>query len=102
MKKKPAHIIILHMRTKNLLRDVECDGLKLVILGHFCNLTPLKTQKFKILEKMKKISSCVPEIKIKSFDVWLLRYGMRHNFFFLNLAIFCLFTLLMIQKIKIL
>ena len=82
MKKKPAHIIILHMRTKNHLRDVECDGLKLVILGHFRNLTPLKPQKFKILEKMKKISSCVPEIKIKSFDVWLLRYGMRHNFFF--------------------
>ena len=52
--------------------DIECDRLKLVIMGHFfCPFTsPLKTQKIKILKKWKnllEISSfyrCVPKTTI--------------------------------------
>ena len=48
-RKTPGDIIIMHLFTKNLddmiysSLDVECDGLKLVIMGHFLPLhtTPI-------------------------------------------------------------
>ena len=45
-KETPGYIIILHLCTKNLddmiysSWDVECDRLKLVIMGHFLPFTP--------------------------------------------------------------
>ena len=61
-KKTPGDIIILHLCTKDLddiiysSWDIECDRLKLVILGHFFSFYPplVKTQKIKILKKWKK------------------------------------------------
>ena len=58
-RKKPGDIIILHLCTRNLddmtysSSDIECDRLKLVIMGIFCPLTPprLKTQTIRILKK---------------------------------------------------
>ena len=61
-KKKPPEYIILHLCTKNLNDmiynswDIEHDRLKLVILGHFLLFYQKRTQKMKILKKMKKIS----------------------------------------------
>ena len=63
-KEKPGNI--LHLSTKNLNDmiysswDIECDGLKLIILGQFLPFYPpppppsLKTQKKRNFEKMKK------------------------------------------------
>ena len=70
-----------------------------VILGHFCPLTLLTTQKIKILKKWK--SSCrhyhFTHVyhKWKSYDVWFFTYGAQQTEF-------CPFTPLTTQKIKIL
>ena len=56
-KKKPRNIILLHMCTINQdhvmydFWDIKSKGEFLVILGNFCPLTLLKTQKIKILKK---------------------------------------------------
>ena len=45
-KRTPGNIIILHLNTKNIndmiyiFRDIECERLKLVILGHFLPFNP--------------------------------------------------------------
>ena len=76
LKKTPGNVIILHLCTKNpddmiySSWDVEHDGLKLVILGHLLHFYPLKTQKFRMSEKWRRlleISSfytCAPKITI--------------------------------------
>ena len=57
VKKKPRNIILLHMCTINQdhmmydFWDIKSKGEFLVILGNFCPLTLLKTQKIKILKK---------------------------------------------------
>ena len=62
-KNKEKHGNILHLSTKNLNDmiysswDIECDGLKLIILGQFLPFYPppsLKTQKKRNFEKMEK------------------------------------------------
>ena len=59
-RKTPGDIIILHLCTENLddmiysFWEIECDRLKLVIMGHYLSFPPLlKTQKIRILKKMK-------------------------------------------------
>ena len=60
--KNPGNIIILHLCTKNIVDmvynswDIECDGLKLVILGHVLLFYPPKTLKNQNFEKMKKFT----------------------------------------------
>ena len=85
--------------------DIECDRLKLVIMGHFLPFYPLKTQKIKILKKWKKLReissfyTCVPKTTIiwgTVPEIW----SERNNFLFW--AIFCTFTSQTTQKIKIL
>ena len=56
--KKTPRDIILYLCTKNLNDmiysswDIECDRLKLVVMGHSLPFySPLKTQKMKILKK---------------------------------------------------
>ena len=97
LKKTPADIIILQLCTKSLEDmiysswDIECDRLKLVIMGHFfCPFTsPLKTQKIKILKKWKnllEISSfyrCVPKttiIWVTVPEIWSDTDGIFCNF----------------------
>ena len=58
-RKITGSIIVLHLPTKNLddmiysSWDIECDRLKLVIMGHFLPffITPLTTQKIKFFKK---------------------------------------------------
>ena len=84
--------------------DIEHDRLKLVILGHFLLFYQKRTQKIKILKKMKKNFwryhhySCVPKITIIWFTV--LRYRLRWTYFFVILGHFFLFPPLMIPKNK--
>ena len=62
---------------------LECDRLKLVIMGHFCPLSPLKPQKIRILKKWKKLLDIIILhmcIKNQSYKVWFLKYGVRRNF----------------------
>ena len=60
LKKKTTGDIILHLCTKNLddmiysSRDIECDRLKLVIMGHFLPFYPLNNPENLNVEKMKK------------------------------------------------
>ena len=55
-RKTPGDLIILHLSTKNLdmiysSRDIECDRLKFVIIGHFLPFCPLITKTIKNLKK---------------------------------------------------
>ena len=88
------------------LRDGVPQTEFVVILGHFCTLTPLTTWRSKI-EKNEKNAWEYHHFtliyhKWRSYDVWLLRYGAQQIFFLSFWVIFCPFTLLTTQKIKIL
>ena len=121
LKKKKAtrDITILYMCTINYNHmvyvswDLEHDGLNFL---SFCHFTSLTTQKIKILRKMKKknnnnnnnnqISSfykSVPKTMIICFMLyWFWDVACDGcNFYFWFLAIFCHFTPLRTQKIKI-
>ena len=86
---------------------MECDRLKLVVLGHFFSFSLLKTKKKKIkkIKKMKK--NCwryhhfghVYQTS-QSYDIWLLRYRVRQTYFFVILGLFLFFHPLLIPKIK--
>ena len=74
--KTSGDIIILHLCTRNLddmiytSWDIECDRLKLVIMGHFSFTPPaLELPKIRILKKWKKMIEisfyiCVPKTTI--------------------------------------
>ena len=91
------------------LRDGVPQTEFVVILGHFCPLTPLTTWKKQNLKKWKKclgISSFytyIPQMKIIWCMVTEIRCTTDFFFFFFSFwVIFCPFTLLTTQKIKIL
>ena len=63
----------------------------------FCPFTPLIIQKIKIWKKWKKQNkryyhSAHEYDKLRSYDVWFLRYGVRQTKFFLILDHFCPFV----------
>ena len=70
--------------------EIQSVRLKLIIMGHFLPFhLPLKIQKNKIWKKWKKLLeisyfTCVP--KPQSYEVQLLRYGMRQADFFVILG----------------
>ena len=83
-KKTPTYII-LYLCTKNhddmiySSWDIECDRLKLVIMGHFLDFHPLKNPKNQNFEKTKKMHeipslyTCIPKnnnhIRYGSWDM---------------------------------
>ena len=77
--------------------DIECDRLKLVIMGLFLPFFPLKPPKNQNFEKVKKIAGDIiilhKFIKNHGHEVRFLRYGVRQADFF---------ALLLNWKIKIL
>ena len=121
-KKTPQGIIILHLCTKNLDNmiysswDIECDRLKLLIMGHSLLFytththththtsleNPEKSEFWKNKNKFLEILSfysCIPKIII-IWGSWAMECD-RQNFLSFW-AIFCPFTPIIIQKIKIL
>ena len=111
LRKTPGDIIILYLCTNNLHDmiysswDIECDRLKLVIVGHSLPFTlyplPLKTQKNENFEKIKKIKKKKQKKncwryhhftqayqKPQSYEVQFLRYGVRLTEFFVFLGHF--------------
>ena len=86
--------------------DIECDRLKLVIMGHFLPLhPPLKTKKITILKKWKElleISSIYISVpKPQLYEAWFLRYRVRQTEFFAILDHFFALLPHYWQKIKI-
>ena len=86
--------------------DIECDRLKLVIMGHFLPFysPTLKTQKIIILKKWKKlleISSFYTSIP-KTTIIWGTVPEIRSENFLSFWSNFCHFTPLTTRKIKIL
>ena len=88
--------------------DIECDRLKLVILGHFCPFTlspPKKTnkqtknKKVKILKKWKQTAedTIILHICTKNYNHLIRR---DWQIFLVILVHFCPFTPLTTQKIK--
>ena len=83
------HIVPSHNHMKYSSWDTELNRIFFVILGNFLLFyplpTPLTTQKTKILKKWKKhleVSSfwtCAT--KTRSYDVCILRYGVRQTIF---------------------
>ena len=107
MKKTHGDIVILHMCIINDNHmmdgswDIEHDRQTLLLFWTiFSPFTPLTTQKIKILKKWKKLLELlilyknVPKIMVICYTI--------PNSYFLFWAIFCPFTDLMTQKIKIL
>ena len=85
LRKTPGNIIILNMCTKKLddiyrSWDIEHDGLKLVIFGHFLPFYPPKNQKNQNLDKLKKLPeissfyTCVPKIMIMMYTPFRLLF----------------------------
>ena len=92
--------------------DIECNRLKLVFIGHFLPFyPPPKIPKNQNFENMKKKEKCwryhhFTQVyqKLQSYEVQLLRHGVRQKefFFFLSFwAIFYHFNLSTTEKIKI-
>ena len=96
----------------NVRRQCQMNTLKrqrvefFVVLGHFCPLTFLTTQKIKILKKKKNTwryyHFTLVYHKWWSYDVWFLRYQAWQTNFLSFRTMFCPFTPLTTQKIKIL
>ena len=90
-------MIILHLCTKNLddmiksFEDMECDALKLVILGHFLHFYPPKSSKNQNFEKMRYHHFTHVYQKSQSYDVQFLRYGVRQTELFVILGLFLSF-----------
>ena len=89
--------------------DIECDRLKLVIMGHFLHFypPPIKKPKNQNLKKMKKVArdiiilhKCTKNHNYMRCSSWDTEWD-RQNFL-LFWAIFCHFTPLITRKIKIL
>ena len=112
--KTPGDIIILQLCTKNRddmiysSWDIECDRMKMVILGHFFPFTLLpKNLKNQNFEKVKNTSGDIIILRMCTKNHNHMRYGSwdtewdRQNFLSLW-AILCLFTLQSTWKIKIL
>ena len=75
----------------------------------FCTFTPLKAQKIKIFEKMKKMPGNIIILQMctKHYDQimyisWYMACDRRNCYYFSFGAIFCPFTPLTAQKVKIL
>ena len=116
MKTTPGNIIILHMCTINEDHmmygswDMECDRQNcVVILGHFWPFYLIDNPENQNFEKIKKKNTrryhnfTQVYHKWQSYNVWFLRYEAWQTEFFLSFwAIFCPFTPLTTQKIKIL
>ena len=113
MEKTPGEIIILHKCTKNhdyipyCSWDMACNRWCncFFILGYFLPFYPWKIKQHK-KSKLKKIKNHL-EIspfyqKSWSYAILFRRYGIWQINYFSFWAIFCLFTLLTAQKIKIL
>ena len=114
-KKVPGDIIILHMCAKNYDQmmygfwDMVCDRCNCYFSfwDIFCLFTPQTTQKIKILKKLKKSPRDIIILKICTKNYDQMMYGswdMMHDGcnYFSVWAIFCPFTPLTTQKIKIL
>ena len=90
-------MIILHLCTKNLddmiksFEDMECDALKLVILGHFSHFYLPKSSKNQNFEKMRYHHFTHVYQKSQSYDVQFLRYGVRQTELFVILGLFLSF-----------
>ena len=115
MKKTPRDIIILYMCTKNydqimygssnMVRD-RCNYF--FILGHFLSFYPSNSPKNQNFEKLKKalgtiiiLHMCTKNYDQMMYSSWDMVRD-RCNCYFSFLAIFCPFTPLTAQKIKIL
>ena len=99
-KEKQLKISLFYTCTKNLDMiysswDIECDRLKLVILGHFLPFySPKNPKKVEILKKWKntwRYHFALVYDKWPSYDVWFLRYGMRWTDFFCHFGPFFAF-----------
>ena len=114
MKKRPGDII-LHKCTKNYDQiiygswDMVHDRCNCYFSfwATFCTFTPLKPKKSKFLKKQKKMSgNIILQMFTKNYDQMIYSsWDMVHdrcNCYFSFWAIFCPFTLLTAQKIKIL
>ena len=74
--------------------DIECDRQKLVIMGHFLsfNASPPESPKNQNFEKNEnKLLEISSSYKKKSYNVCLLRYGVRQTEFFVILGQFLVF-----------
>ena len=115
LKKTPCDIIILHICTINDNHmmygswDIVRDGQNfLKFWTTFRPFSPLTNWKIKILKKWKKCLEILPSYigvpvyhKLQSYDAWFLRYRATDRILSFW-TIFCLFTTLKTQKIKIL
>ena len=114
MKKTLGDIIILHMHSKNgnhmmyVSWDIDCDGKNsLSFWTIFCPLTPLTAWKIKILKKWKKkhgdiiiLQKCTINDNHMIYGSWVMKHDTQN--FLPFWTVFCPFTLLTTQKIKIL
>ena len=105
-KKTAGEILILHMFTKNHNHlmygswEMEWDQQFFIIVGHVLPFHPRSNSENQNFEKMKKGICTKNQDHNMMYASWDVECG-RHNFL-LFWAIFCPFTLLTIQKIKIL
>ena len=104
-KKKEKHLEISLFY--NCVPNIEREGLKLVILGHFLPFYSPKNSKNQNFFKKKKNCCRYHHFtrvyqKSQSYDARFLRYGVRQTEFLSFWVSFCPFTLLTIRKIKIL
>ena len=80
-RKMPGDIIILYLCAKKLddminsSWDIECDRLKLVIMGHFLPCPPSKKPKIQNFEKMKKITGDIIIFHMSTKKHNHMRYG---------------------------
>ena len=110
MKKTSGYVIILHICTKNHCHmmhaswDMKHDRQVFCHFGSFFTLYwPQKSKFGKNEENAQIYYYHLTHLyhKWKSYDVCFFRYGMQQTEFLSFWAIFCLFTPLTIQKIKI-
>ena len=85
--------------------DLECNRQNFLSFWTVFALLPPNNPKSKILKKWKKLLEILftyVYYKWKSYDKWFLKYVAQHTKFLLFWTIFCPFTPLTNQKIKIL
>ena len=80
--------------------DIECDGQKLVIVGHFLHFYPPKSSKNQNFEKMRYHQFTHVYQKSQSYDVQFLIYGVRRTELFAILGLFLSFYPLNISENK--
>ena len=109
LKKMTRDIIILQMCTTNDNHiiygswDMECSRQNFLSFWTiFCPFPSLTKQKIKILIKWKKKSGEIIVLYMCTINVCFLRYRAQQTEFFVIWTIFCPFTPLTTQKIKIL